>query len=103
MVSQSVSTGQTPKPMRYIVARHLIIQNGQITELITSEQDYNNLIALTNTLCYGYVNWPQAIQAPHVLHLAHLLSRMSGEVLCRTANDIGLSDVRGFSFKPWFI
>lgn len=96
MASQAIVHGTTPKPIRYKIIFDSM-------EASVDNDSFNQLIELTNAMAYGYVNWPQAISLPHVLHMAHHLSKFCGEVL-RNGDDLFEScAIFGLQYRPFFI
>lgn len=96
MASQAIVHGTTPKPIRY----KLIFDS---TEASMDNSSFKQLIELTNTMAYGYVNWPQAISLPHILHMAHLLSKFCGEILGNGRDLLESQAIFGLQYRPFFI
>lgn len=97
MASQAVAPTTCPKPLRYKVVRACDNEKDLPCE---PSQD---LIDLTYAMTYGYVNWTQSISAPHVLHLAHLLSKFSNEVLQGQFMTGDNPQPFGLQYRPFFI
>ncbi|EFO65454.1 Piwi-protein, putative [Giardia lamblia P15] len=96
MASQAIVHGTTPKPIRY----KIIFDS---TEASVDDDSFNQLIELTNTMAYGYVNWPQAISLPHVLHMAHRLSKFCGEILGNGHDLLESRAIFSLQYRPFFI
>lgn len=96
MASQATIHGTTPKPIRYKIIFDSMNDS-------VDSNSFNHLIELTNSMAYGYVNWPQAISLPHILHLAHLLSKFCGEILGNGRDLLESYSVFSLQYRPFFI
>lgn len=96
MASQATVHGTTPKPIRY----KIIFDS---TDALVDNDSFKHIIELTNSMAYGYVNWPQAISLPHVLHMAHLLSKFCGEILGNGRDLLESHAIFSLQYRPFFI